>query len=71
MPDGSFEIDEGDEETIAERVYGQGPVGISFIVEEGFQNYQEGVYLNRNCGDGSKKMNHSMLIIGYGRERGV
>lgn len=68
---GSFNITQGDEVELAERLYNAGPVAVSFQVIAGFKNYQSGVYKVDNCGKGTMDVNHAVLATGYGAENGA
>lgn len=68
---GSFNITEGDEVELAERLYNAGPVAVSFQVIAGFKAYTSGVYAVNNCGKTTKDINHAVLATGYGSENGV
>jgi cathepsin H len=67
---GSFNITQGDEVELAERLYNAGPISISFQVVNGFKNYVSGVYTVQNCGTTTKDVNHAVLATGYGVEDG-
>lgn len=68
---GSFNITQGDEKELAERLYNAGPVSVSFQVINGFKNYAGGVYTVENCGKTTKDVNHAVLATGYGVEKGT
>ena len=68
---GSFNITQGDEAQLAERLYNAGPVSVAFQVITGFKNYAGGVYTVNNCGTGTKDVNHAVLATGYGTEKGM
>jgi C1A family cysteine protease len=44
-----------------------GPVAVALHVSEKFMHYQSGIYNEPNC---SKTINHAVLIVGYGTEKG-
>lgn len=67
---GSFNITQGDEKELAERLYNAGPVSVSFQVITGFKNYVSGVYSVTNCGKTTHDVNHAVLATGYGVENG-
>jgi cathepsin H len=67
---GSYNITQGDEVELAERLYNAGPISISFQVVNGFKNYISGVYTVQNCGTTTKDVNHAVLATGYGVEDG-
>lgn len=68
---GSYNITQGDEVELAERLYSTGPQSVSFKVITGFQNYKGGVYSAKSCGYETKDVNHAVLATGYGVEKGV
>lgn len=67
---GSYNITQGDENELAERLYVAGPIAISFQVIPGFKNYMAGVYSVDNCGKTTQDINHAVLATGYGVENG-
>jgi cathepsin H len=68
---GSFNITQGDEIELAERLYSVGPIAVSFQVIAGFKNYLTGVYKADNCGKTTQDVNHAVVATGYGVEGGV
>lgn len=68
---GSFNITQGDEVGLAERLYNAGPIAVSFQVINGFSRYVSGVYTADNCGTTTLDVNHAVLLTGYGSENGV
>lgn len=68
---GSYNITQGDEEELAERLYNAGPISVSFQVINGFKNYAGGVYSVDNCGTGTQDVNHAVLATGFGEEKGM
>jgi cathepsin H len=68
---GSFNITQGDEVELAERLYNAGPIAVSFQVISGFSKYVSGVYKVENCGKGTQDVNHAVLLTGYGAENNV
>ena len=67
----SFNVTEGDEDSIMEIVATKGPVSIAFQVVNDFRLYHSGVYSSTQCKNGSQDVNHAVLIVGYGTEQGV
>jgi len=67
---GSYNITEGDENELAERLYSVGPIAVSFEVIDGFQFYKTGVYSAPNCGTTTQDVNHAVVATGYGTENG-
>lgn len=71
MRHGSFNITQGDEVELAERLYNAGPIAVSFQVINGFSRYTSGVYTANNCGKTTMDVNHAVLLTGYGEEESV
>lgn len=63
---GSYNITQGDEKELAERLYIAGPIAISFQVIGSFRNYMAGVYSVPDCGTTNMDINHAVLATGYG-----
>ena len=55
---------------MAEKLYDNGPVSVSFQVITGFKNYLTGVYSVTNCGKTTQDVNHAVLATGYGDDNG-
>jgi len=68
---GSYNVTQGDEVELAERLYNAGPMAVSFQVISGFQNYKTGVYKANNCGTSTQDVNHAVLATGYGVDNGA
>ena len=68
---GSYNITQGDEKEMAERLYNAGPVSLTYQVIAGFKDYKSGVYTSDHCGKTTKDVNHAVLATGYGTENGV
>jgi cathepsin H len=67
----SFNITEGDEETLQRIVATVGPVSVAFQVVDDFRLYKRGIYSSDQCKAGPKDVNHAVLIVGYGTEPDV
>lgn len=67
---GSYNITQGDEIEMAERMYNAGPISISYQVINGFKDYKSGVYSAQNCGTTTQQVNHAVLATGFGTEDG-
>ena len=63
---GAYNITQGNETELAERLYSVGPISIAFEVITGFQSYRTGVYTTTKCGKTTKDINHAVLATGYG-----
>jgi cathepsin H len=68
---GSYNITQGDEVELAERLYNSGPISVSFQVIAGFKSYLTGVYSVDNCGKTTQDVNHAVLATGFGTENGA
>lgn len=56
------------------KVVSQQPVIAYFLVTNEFYYYKSGIFTTTKCGpatDSCGRVNHSVLIVGYGREKGV
>lgn len=67
---GSYNITEGDESELAERLYAVGPISVTFEVIDDFAFYKSGVYSSNHCGTTTQDVNHAVLATGYGVENG-
>lgn len=67
---GSFNVTQGDENEMAERLYNAGPVSLTYQVIAGFKDYKTGVYTSDHCGKTTKDVNHAVLATGFGEEDG-
>lgn len=67
----SFNVTEGDEESLMRIVATVGPVSVAFQVVEDFRLYKRGIYSSDNCKSGPMDVNHAVLIVGYGVEPDV
>jgi len=68
---GSYNITQGDESELADRLYNVGPIAVAFEVIDSFQFYKSGVYSAADCGTGTMDVNHAVVATGYGVENGV
>ena len=67
----SFNITEGDEQSIMHYLVTKGPVSVAFQVVSDFRLYHSGVYTSAECKKGPTDVNHAVLIVGYGEENGI
>ena len=67
----SFNITEGDEDSLMHELVRKGPVSVAFEVVDDFRLYKSGVYSSTSCKSGPKDVNHAVLVIGYGVENGL
>jgi len=65
---GSFNITQGDEDTLFEAVSFLNPVSIGYQVVKDFRNYAGGVYTSTDCKQGPEDVNHAVLVVGYGTD---
>lgn len=49
----------------------QGPLAISFDVEDDFFDYDGGIFRSDSCSESEYALNHAMLAVGYGAEDGI
>jgi len=62
-------LDDGDEKGLQEAVATKGPVCVGIDAgHQSFQFYGGGVYYEPECGHSVDKINHAVLLIGYGTE---
>ena len=67
----SFNVTEGDEESIKRILATVGPVSIAFQVVDDFRFYHRGIYASELCHSGPQDVNHAVLVVGYGEEGDV
>ncbi|XP_068659638.1 cysteine proteinase 2-like [Aristolochia californica] len=67
----SVNITEGDEEELKYAVGVVRPVSIAFQVIPEFRLYKGGVFTSTTCRNGPMDVNHAVLAVGYGVEKGV
>ena len=65
---GAYNVTAGDEDQLAEAVYGNGPVSVAFQVVDDFMSYTSGVYTSTTCGNTETDVNHAVLAVGYGTD---
>ncbi|XP_018327527.1 cathepsin L-like isoform X2 [Agrilus planipennis] len=66
---GYVDLDEGDERGLESAVATIGPVSAAIDAsQESFQFYSDGVYYDPKCESAADKMNHAVLVVGYGTE---
>ena len=63
----SFNVTEGDEESLKRIVATVGPVSVAFQVVEDFRLYKRGIYSTEKCMQGPQDVNHAVLVVGYGQ----
>jgi cathepsin H len=68
---GSVNITEGDEVQLANDLFKFGPVSVAFEVVDGFRDYKSGVYSSKVCKNSTQDVNHAVLAVGYGVEKGT
>uniref|UniRef100_A0A7S3J697 Uncharacterized protein n=1 Tax=Euplotes harpa TaxID=151035 RepID=A0A7S3J697_9SPIT len=68
---GPFNITAGDEQQLKDELYNHGPVSVAFEVVDDFMNYHSGVYSSKHCKNSPDDVNHAVLAVGYGTEKGV
>lgn len=61
----------GDEGVLKKAVAMMGPVSVAIDSQDGnFQHYSSGVYYSEACQNSEDKLDHALLVIGYGEENG-
>ena len=68
---GAVNITAGSEHELDEALATVGPVSIAFEVVDDFRDYKSGVYQSKTCKNGPMDVNHAVLAVGYGVEKGV
>ena len=61
----------GNEFELAEKLFNAGPISVAFKVTVGFIFYKDGIYSSTGCGYQAEDVNHSVLAIGYGIDKGL
>lgn len=52
-------------------LYMTGPVSVAFNVMDDFEDYESGVYSNSTCANGPQDVNHAVVAVGWGTEKGM
>lgn len=60
-----------DEMGMVDAVATRNPVSFAFEVTSDFMHYQQGVYTSTECHSTTDKVNHAVLAVGFGEEKGV
>ncbi|CAH1406884.1 unnamed protein product [Nezara viridula] len=69
---GYADLPSGDEDVLMKAVATVGPVSVAIDSKDGnFQHYKSGVYYSEDCQNTEAKLDHALLIIGYGEENGL
>lgn len=68
---GPFNITSGDETQMRNELYWKGPVSVAFQVVSDFRDYKSGVYTSKVCKNGPDNVNHAVLAVGFGTEKGM
>ena len=68
---GPFNITTGDEHELIHEIFNEGPVSVAFQVYTDFRDYTSGIYRSNSCKNGPMDVNHAVLAVGYGVEKGV
>lgn len=69
---GFNDITSGNEEALKEAVATVGPISIAIDATEGkFMLYREGVLIDDTCGNTPDTLDHGVLLVGYGTDKGL
>nr|VZI44805.1 unnamed protein product [Spirometra erinaceieuropaei] len=69
---GFVDVDSGDEEKLRRALYFHGPISIAIDAgRESFMSYHSGIYDDPNCQNAADELNHAVLLVGYGVEKGI
>uniref|UniRef100_A0A672I1A8 Pro-cathepsin H n=1 Tax=Salarias fasciatus TaxID=181472 RepID=A0A672I1A8_SALFA len=60
-----------DEMGMVDAVANRNPVSFAFEVTSDFMHYRQGVYTSTECHNTPDKVNHAVLAVGYGAEKGA
>lgn len=67
-----MDLPSGDENALKTAVATIGPISIAIdATRPSFMSYRSGVYIDSTCGTTLDKLDHAVLIVGYGTENGV
>ncbi|XP_063695664.1 cathepsin L-like proteinase [Culicoides brevitarsis] len=60
-----------DEVTFKDHFYQYGPLVVYYFADKNFQSYKKGVFMSDTCNLPNSKINHAVLIVGYGNDNGL
>ncbi|KAB0802927.1 hypothetical protein PPYR_05122 [Photinus pyralis] len=64
-------IEEGDENALKEALHNIGPIAVGMDASsENWQFYGGGIYYEKDCKSSIEYLNHAVLLVGYGEEKG-
>ena len=64
-----IELPAKDEEGLTNKVATEGPISVGIDAgQTSFQLYHSGVYYEANCHENEFRLNHSVLVVGYGAD---
>jgi len=67
---GHMDLPSGDEEKLKEAVATVGPISVAIDASHrSFQMYASGVYDEIHCGNGTRNLDHGVLVVGYGTDK--
>jgi len=67
---GVYFLPDGDEELLKQVVAKFGPVSVGIDASlDSFQDYHNGVYWDEQCGTTFRKIDHGVVIVGYGHDK--
>jgi cathepsin H len=64
----NISLSEGD---LKVALFKNGPISVAFKVMDDFEDYESGIYSNSTCPNGPMDVNHAVVAVGYGTERGM
>ncbi|VDL99111.1 unnamed protein product [Schistocephalus solidus] len=69
---GFVDVDSGNEEELRRALYFHGPISIAIDAgQQSFMSYHSGIYDDPRCQNAPSELNHAVLLVGYGVEKGV
>jgi len=63
-------LPKGDENALKQAVATIGPISVAISVDNAWANYKSGVFTDNKCPNTENKLDHAVLVVGYGSENG-
>jgi len=60
----------GDEIALKQAVATVGPISVAISVDNAWAQYKSGVFTDNKCPNAENKLDHAVLLVGYGSENG-